>query len=561
MEPISQQRLDELKAKLTLLEGDRKACLENTVQAVSENKKRVSDLRFENNKLRNILRERLSADQHIINHVLHNRQADRVCMANKTGAVAIELLDYRTCDAKKKLNSLKHMIVQKEKKIEEIKSQYREITELIEFGNATYAGTNKEGKMLRNLENRLDKARLKYHEAEHIKKTYEQIKEKLQDEHLTYEQNLNLLEKQIKATQNEVSELQQMYNNAIVAKDMAQQELRFQEEHIANERRRREMELTNMKKIAEGKKLTNDKSEHQQGRESLSSVDVQSESIQGGSVGVGERIQGTGGISITEEQQMKIAKYEESFQTIKEVTGLSDLDQIVKRFESQGETLKNLNDLKDKAEEQCQELRKQRDKLQQEFEELKYSGERELESVNEVMRQHEEEAQAEAERRVKCHQNVEDANRLLIECKTGVDHIYDKLSFLSVKVAKNTDHLTEDGKEVEQNIDNSDIPEMLKICNNKLDELMDSLHDVNIEEQLNLIEQEEFFSKLDSKLPDNNMRIQFPNVKNEGGPDDDDGGADDNDVLTRTALKKQAQQIVEMRNKKRQTKKKRRRAQ
>ncbi|KAH8852723.1 Coiled-coil domain-containing protein [Schistosoma japonicum] len=492
MDTISQQRLDELKAKLTLLESDRKAYLENTVQAISKNKKRVSDLRFENNKLRNILRERLSADQHIINHVLHNRQADRVCMANKTGAVAIELLDYRTCDAKKKLNSMKHMIVQKEKKIEEIKSQYREITETIEFGNATYAGTNKEGKMLRSLENRLDKARLKYHEAEHIKKTYEQIKEKLQDEHLTYEHNLDLLEKQVKATQSEVSELQQMYNNAIMAKDMAQQELRFQEEHVANERRRREMELTNMRKIAEGKKLASDKSDHQQGRESLPSVDAQSESIQGDSVGVVERIQGTGGIGITEEQQMKIAKYEESFQIIKEVTGLSDLDQIVKRFESQGETLRNLNNLRDKAEEQCQELRKQRDALRQEFEELKYSGETELESVNQVMRQHEEEAQAEAERRVKCQQNVEDANRLLIECKTGVDHIYDKLSFLSVKAAKSTEHYIEDGKEVEQNIDNSDIPEMLKICNNKLDELMDSLNDVNIEEQLNLIEQEEF---------------------------------------------------------------------
>lgn len=95
--------------------------------------------------------------------------------------MVIELLDNRTCDARKKLNSLKHTTVQKEKKIEEMKSQYREITELIEYGNATYAGTNKEGKMLRNLENRLDKALLKYHEAEHIRKTYEQIKEKLQD--------------------------------------------------------------------------------------------------------------------------------------------------------------------------------------------------------------------------------------------------------------------------------------------------------------------------------------------------------------------------------------------
>ncbi|CAH8455642.1 unnamed protein product [Schistosoma mattheei] len=567
MEPVSQQRLDELKAKIALLEGDRKAYYENSVQAVSENKKRVSDLRLENNKLRNILRERLSADQHIINHVLHNRQADRVCMSNKTGAMVIELLDNRTCDAMKKLNSLKHMTVQKEKKIEEMKSQYREITELIEYGNATYSGTNKEGKMLRNLENRLDKALLKYHEAEHIRKTYEQIKEKLQDEHLTYEHSLDSLEKQIKATQVEVSELQRMYNDAIVARDTAQQELKFQEEHTTNERRRREIELANMKRIAEGKKLAVDRSDYQQGRESLSSANVPSGSVQGDSIGTGERISGTGGISITEEQQMKISKYEESFKTIKEVTGLSDLDQIVKRFESQGETLRNLNELKDKAEEQCQKLRKQRDQLQQEFEELKYSGETEIESTNQVIKQHQNEAQIESERRIKCYQNLENANHLLIQCKTGVDHIYDKLSFLNMHITKGIEHFHKDGEEKdeelvvdEQNIiDNSDIPEILKICNNKLDELMSSLNDVNIEEQLNLIEQEEFYTKLDSKLPENNIRIQFPKVKNEGNPDDDDGGADDNEVLTRAALKKQAQQMVEMRNKKRQTRKKKRR--
>ncbi|VDP99526.1 unnamed protein product [Trichobilharzia regenti] len=517
--------LANLGVQVLFSEGDRKAFFESALNALAENKKRVSDLRLENTKLRNVLRERLSvkliefnlvlqADQHIINHVLHNRQADRVCMANKTGTVAIELMDYRTCDAMKKFNALKHVTVQKEKKIEELKSQYQNLTQLIEDGNATFAGTNKEGKMLRDLENRLDKAQLKHHEAEHIRKTYEQIRERLQDE---------------------VSELQQMYNDAILARDAAQRELKFQEEHITSERRRREP-----------------------GRESLSTEDVQSGSVRGTGTGVGDKTAGLAGIGITEDQQMKIASYEESFKSIKEVTGLSDLDQIVKRFESQGETLRHLNELKDKAEQQCQELRKRRDELQQEFEELKYSGETELKSVNNMLEQYRNEAQAEAERRERCRQNAEDANRLLIECKAGVDHIYDKLSFLNVNTIKSVNE--------HEDTDSSDIPEMLKVCNEKLDELMDSLSEVNIEEQLNLMEQEEvsitesiFFSKLEDRLPQNNMRIKFPLVKGES-VDDDDGAADDNDILTRAALKKQAQQIVEMRNKKRQPKKKKRKA-
>ena len=51
---------------------------------------------------------------------------------------------------------------------------------------------------IRDLENRLDKANLKCKEAEHIRKTYEQIKAKLEQEHSTFEITLNELEQDIK---------------------------------------------------------------------------------------------------------------------------------------------------------------------------------------------------------------------------------------------------------------------------------------------------------------------------------------------------------------------------
>ena len=50
---------------------------------------------------------------------------------------------------------------------------------------------------LRNLENRLDKAQLKCKEAEHIRKTYEQIKKKLGDEHQQFEKILDGMEQEI----------------------------------------------------------------------------------------------------------------------------------------------------------------------------------------------------------------------------------------------------------------------------------------------------------------------------------------------------------------------------
>ena len=50
---------------------------------------------------------------------------------------------------------------------------------------------------LRNLENRLDKAELKCKEAEHIHKTYLQIKKKLMDEQMTFDGNLDALQSEI----------------------------------------------------------------------------------------------------------------------------------------------------------------------------------------------------------------------------------------------------------------------------------------------------------------------------------------------------------------------------
>ncbi|KAA3675294.1 uncharacterized protein DEA37_0003017 [Paragonimus westermani] len=550
MEVITQEKIDEMKAKLALLEGDRKAYFESAMHALSENKKRVSELRFENSKLRTILREGLSSEDHIIHHVFHNRQADRACLSNKSGSDAVTIMDYRTCDAMKKYNALRHHTVQKEEKIEALKKSYRELQQAIEDGNATTAGTNKEGKRLRELENRLDKAQLKYQEAEHIKRTYIQIKDKLQDEHLTYGHSLDVLEKQIKLANDELAELQIMLNDAVLSRDAAQRELKYQEEVVSSERRRRDAELSSMKRVAESKRSSEDKTGPITVRDSITE-DAQGESGGGSGENTVERGSVPGGPGISEEQQQKIASFEAAFQNIKEATGLSDLSQIVKRFENQGETLNHLHELKDKAEKQCQALREERDRLQLQFEELKYSGETELTSITQLLNQYKKEAETEAQRREQLHQSVSNTSRLLVQCKAGVDHIHDKLTFLNM-----SGPYTDKGSEGSE----GQLPEMLKQCNERLDELMASLQDVDIEEQLNLMEQEEFFNKLEGRMPDYNTRIKIPSSYRDAVHEEDELGGDDNDILTRAALKKQSQQIVEMRNKKRQPRKKKRRS-
>ncbi len=74
---------------------------------------------------------------------------------------------------------------------------------------------------LRNLENRLDKANLKLHEAEHINRTYLSIREQMIKDSLTFGNDLDALEAEIEKQKQELKELQVMNNDAQVSRDAA----------------------------------------------------------------------------------------------------------------------------------------------------------------------------------------------------------------------------------------------------------------------------------------------------------------------------------------------------
>lgn len=71
------------------------------------------------------------------------------------------------------------------------------------------------GRKIRTLENRLDKAMIKYNEAQSIKKTYEkqtliryeQIVKRLQEEKMNFENQMTVMDNTLKAKQNDIEEL------------------------------------------------------------------------------------------------------------------------------------------------------------------------------------------------------------------------------------------------------------------------------------------------------------------------------------------------------------------
>jgi len=80
-------------------------------------------------------------------------------------------------------------------------------------------------KNIRILENRLDKAMIKYNEAISIKKTYEIILKKLKEERLLFDKQLSSLEQQVQSKEVELDQMMLLGHDADKAREASHKDL------------------------------------------------------------------------------------------------------------------------------------------------------------------------------------------------------------------------------------------------------------------------------------------------------------------------------------------------
>jgi hypothetical protein len=79
---------------------------------------------------------------------------------------------------------------------------------------------------IRVMENRLDKAMIKFNEAMSIKKTYELILKRLKEERIGYDNQLTAIEESLKGKSQDIQELVSLSVDANFSKDQAEANLR-----------------------------------------------------------------------------------------------------------------------------------------------------------------------------------------------------------------------------------------------------------------------------------------------------------------------------------------------
>ncbi|XP_070684380.1 coiled-coil domain-containing protein 151 [Pempheris klunzingeri] len=537
--PPLHDQIMEMQRKIQLLEGDRTAYYESSQSTIKKNRESIRQLRQENKRLYKKLAETNAGDENVIRAAFHNRGLEKDAYRNMSGKAALTALEERVLSKMKRFNALKHTTQTHQRRLDELKMEYQRVKPLGSSGaqsaDARARKKEEDAMNLRALENSLEKTQFKCKEAENIMTNYQKLKSHLQEESLTFQGQLDGLEAEILKHREELHNMQAMNNDAQLSKEAAKAELQQQEELLYKERKERERIIASYRKKVEERKAQAEKVDRRAQRTAMQPDELSSEAQRSTPRMAGE-------------EEKAISTFEEAFRRIKEATGVTDIQEIVERFISQKETHQHLEKLREENEKVLQQLKEQKELLSQQFQDMKYSGEAKLSSDQQMLEEYEQQLQASQQ---KCDANKEHLDWLvkaLSTVRAGSEHLADKLQHIT---------LSEDtGADVSPDSDEF-VVELMTQCELKLQLLHEELQGKDLTAVMKEMEEEEFYVRIEGKLPAYNTRVKLPEDQRlDLFNDEDESEEDEADIISREALKRQSQLIIDSKSKKKPWKKK-----
>ncbi|XP_060619539.1 outer dynein arm-docking complex subunit 3 isoform X2 [Anolis sagrei] len=478
------------------------------------------------------LADAFAGEEKVINAAFQDHQVEQGSVKNKTGEGAILIVDHRLCETVNQLNQLKYQVEMRKKRLDELQIQYSNKDKEINDMQALEEGDLEEAKILRILENRLEKARFKNEEAVRITSMYQKLKAHMQEKSLHFQNKLDALQTEISRLRHEFQELESVEIEAQDARNTTREQLQTQEETIYRERKARDKKLKDLKKQIEEKRAQNERAER---RSQKDRVPFGAEEL------LREPTQRKASI-LKNKQALFTAS--EAFEKIRATTGVADADDVIACFVALEETFKQLEDMKDKNEKTQVRLKEEKDALKREYEHEEYSGEARKVGAQNLMKELCEYQKRDEKRQNATQEQLDKVNRFLLDAKAGVEHLASKVQHIKL----------EDSHFASTELDEKApdyVLDLLALTEEKFLYLLDFLKDRDKQELLKRIEEVEFHSKLERRLPNYNTRVKLPMAHKADIYDEEDSGEDDADVVTRTALKRQSQQIIESKTKRR----------
>lgn len=356
-----------------------------------------------------------------------------------SGNLEVDLLK-----ARKQFDTLREQAMIKNQLLENLKDGVRDLELQSKKPNLEDSPVTRN---IRMLENRLDKALIKFNEAQSIKKTYEQIVKRLREERIGFDHQLAALERTFAAKQRDYEELLLLSGDANHAREVAQSELEHVRGGYEEERRRRDLELRERHQMVQLRKQT---LERIQKREKMRQEIAAQEAGELGPGGEQELKVALTNASMQStlskermEQRTKIDIFEAAFRKIKEATGVSDVNEVIQKIVSQESTTENLMSLTKENQQKIEALNEQKSRIKVHVEEVKYSGPGGGHR-RKMVDDHEEQLAAAVARLERCRTKYERLAKMLIAVKAGVKHLQDKLEGVREEVGGKQLQLTDE---------------------------------------------------------------------------------------------------------------------
>ncbi|RZC40977.1 coiled-coil domain-containing protein 151 [Asbolus verrucosus] len=517
---INKQML-EIKKKIQLSEGQRKAAFED---CEAERKANVEEIHTLKKEIKELVKQLKDTKQDTASLKSLGKKLEAIVgpYDTKTTEEIRGLLDLQIVDRSKALNLVRYKIKKKQSLLAQLGKEYQTLLSQKALKEVAEKVDKPARKATCDLQNSIHAVEVQLREANHIYVRYGDIKKSLQKDSARFESNIKRIEEELEEQNSDINKLQQVMNEATRKRGKARGHLLHEEKIAMATANSRERQAT------EGKRLVAVRKQELELLEKRIFPTGKLQIRSTATVGTAEDA-----VPVTDEETPETpsppeATLTKAFEVLKQATGATNSDEVLQRFSAQKDTFMRLIQLRKKSETQKRQLEKNLEDLNTQLEYFKYAEVKETERKSVKMDQTQNLIEEEEKRSQKAHtvkaikdKTKETILRALRELHSCITPLF---------------------------IPRDDALQILKEIDKDLREILEKIKRDNIENAVeeNVVTVDGVEEKwLPAPYSGLVRRTPLPQPGASPAPPPPPGSDDEEEVPTRTYLKRQAQLVVD----------------
>ncbi|KRT80985.1 hypothetical protein AMK59_5436, partial [Oryctes borbonicus] len=346
----------EIKKKIQLSEGQRKALFEESEATRSQHTEEILQLKKNISEMVVKVKESRSFSAR---YNINIAELEEVVgyVGDKSCSEIMEKLDLQVIDKSKQLDVLKYQTKKKEAHLKKLADEYRILASRKLEKQVKKKIEKPMRKKVCDLQNSIHAVQVQWREAEHVRIRYKDIRNALLEDSARFESDIEDTKAQVHMQEADIERLEQINTEANKMRVVARNLLLREEREAIKSATNRE------RQAAEGKRLIVERKQELEKLEKKIFLTAKTP-IRPDIEGEESNIQ-----TPTSPKE----ELDQTFETLKEATGGNTIDEVLERFVTQKESTNRLSQLRVSGEEQKVKLEKKMDNLTAQLESLKFA--------------------------------------------------------------------------------------------------------------------------------------------------------------------------------------------